>query len=99
MTSNPVAQSEAPVPRRHSGIALTPSQQKLLIEAATGCWCLPAFLELSAATGARRGELLALRWSDIQDGAVLIGEIPLADASRPRVQRHEKQEDEDHRPP
>ena len=72
MTSNPVAQSEAPVPRRHSGIALTPSQQKLLIEAATGCWCLPAFLELSAATGARRGELLALRWSDIQDGAVLI---------------------------
>jgi integrase len=72
VTSNPVAQSEAPVPRRHSGIALTPSQQKLLIEAATGCWCLPAFLELSAATGARRGELLALRWSDIQDGAVLI---------------------------
>lgn len=72
VTSNPVAQSEAPVPRRHSGTALTPSQQKLLIEAATGCWCLPAFLELSAATGARRGELLALRWSDIQDGAVLI---------------------------
>jgi integrase len=72
VTSNPVAQSEAPVPRRHSGTALTPSQQKLLIEAATGCWCLPVFLELSAATGARRGELLALRWSDIQDGAVLI---------------------------
>jgi integrase len=30
------------------------------------------FLELSAATGARRGELLALRWSDIQEGAVSI---------------------------
>ena len=72
VTSNPVAQSEPPVPRRHSGVALTPAQQRLLIEAATGCWCLPAFLELSAATGARRGELLALRWSDIQDGAVMI---------------------------
>ncbi len=37
-------------------------------------WLLvpPAFLELSAATGARRGEVLALRWSDIQDGAVSI---------------------------
>jgi len=72
VTSNPVAQSEPPVPRRHSGAALTPAQQKLLIDAATGCWCLQAFLELSAATGARRGELLALRWSDIQDGAVAI---------------------------
>jgi len=39
-SSNPVAQSAPPVPRRHSGTALTPSQQKLLIEAATGCWCL-----------------------------------------------------------
>ena len=72
VTSNPVAQSEPPVPRRHSGMALTPAQQKLLIEAATGCWCLPAFLELSAATGARRGELLALRWADVRDGAVAI---------------------------
>ena len=72
VTSNPVAQSEPPVPRRRKGVALTPAQQKLLIEAATGCWCLPSFLELSAATGARRGELLALRWSDIQDGAVVI---------------------------
>jgi integrase len=72
VTANPVVQSEPPVPRRHKGMALTPGQQKLLIEAATGCWCLPVFLELSAATGARRGEVLSLRWSDIQDGAVLI---------------------------
>jgi integrase len=72
VASNPVAQSEPPVPKRRSGAALSPSQQKLLIDSATGCWCLPAFLELSAATGARRGEVLALRWSDIQDGAVSI---------------------------
>jgi integrase len=73
VTSNPVVQSEPPVPRRHAGSALTPAQQKLLFDAATGCWCLSAFLELSAATGARRGEVLALRWSDLDDGAVVIG--------------------------
>lgn len=71
-SSNPVTQSEPPVPKRRNGVALSPSQQKLLIDSATGCWCLSAFLELSAATGARRGEVLALRWSDIQDGAVSI---------------------------
>jgi integrase len=72
VTSNPVTQSEPPVPARHVGTALTPAQLKLLIDAASGCWCLPAFLELSAATGARRGEVLALRWADIQDDAVMI---------------------------
>lgn len=60
------------MPRRHAGTALTPAQLRLLIDAASGCWCLPAFLELSAATGARRGEVLALRWSDVQDGVVII---------------------------
>src|SRR5690349_12857983 len=40
VTSNPVAQSEPPVPRRHAGTALTPAQLKLLIDAASGCWCL-----------------------------------------------------------
>jgi integrase len=72
VSMNPVAPSEPPVPKRRNGTALTPSQQKLLIESATGCWCLSPFLELSAATGARRGEVLALRWSDLQDGAVSI---------------------------
>ena len=73
VTANPVVQSEPPVPKRHQGSALTPAQQKLLFDAASGCWCLSAFLELSAATGARRGEVLALRWADVDDGAVLIG--------------------------
>jgi integrase len=73
VTTNPVVQSEPPIPKRHQGSALTPAQQKLLFDAATGCWCLSAFLELSAATGARRGEVLALRWGDVDDGAVLIG--------------------------
>lgn len=56
------------MPKKHKGTALTPTQQDLLIRSATSPWCLPAFLELSAATGARRGEVLALRWSDIENG-------------------------------
>jgi len=37
----------------------------LVFTSATGPWCLGTFLEFCAATGARRGEVLALRWSDI----------------------------------
>jgi integrase len=72
VTNNPVSRSEPPVPKKRRGIALTPVQQTLIYESASGPWCLPAFLEISAATGARRGEVLALRWSDIQDGRVVI---------------------------
>jgi integrase len=33
---------------------------------------MATFLEVAAATGARRGEVLALRWSDIQEGRAII---------------------------
>lgn len=72
ITRNPVSDSEPPVAKKHYGIALTPAQQHLLIKSATSPWCLPIFLEMSAATGARRGEVLALRWSDIQYGRAII---------------------------
>ncbi len=42
------------------------------MEAASGPWCMRSYLEIAAATGCRRGELLALRWSDIQDGRLMI---------------------------
>lgn len=47
-------------------MALLPSEQDHLIEYAGGPWCLPVILEMSCATGARRGEILALRWCDIE---------------------------------
>ena len=72
VTANPVTNSEPPVPKKHHGMALLPTEQMLLIESASGPWCLPMFLELSAATGARRGEVLALRWSDIDGCDVVI---------------------------
>lgn len=63
--SNPVTQSEPPIPAKRRGIALVPSQQDLMRESASGPWCLPEFLELAAASGCRRGEVLALRWTDL----------------------------------
>jgi integrase len=72
VTANPVTASEPPVPKKHRGIALTPAQQRLICETASGPWCLATFLEMCAGTGARRGEVLALRWADIQDGRVVI---------------------------
>lgn len=72
VTINPVPASEPPIPRKRRGIAFTKAQQDMLIGAATSPWCLGTFLEVSAGIGARRGEVLALRWSDINDGRAFI---------------------------
>lgn len=69
---NPVKNSEPPKIDKIPAIALTPAQQRLVIDASSGPWCLRSLLEMSAATGCRRGELLALRWSDIVDDSLLI---------------------------
>jgi integrase len=44
----------------------------MLLESASGPWCMQTYLQVDAATGCRRGELLALRWSDIVDGRAMI---------------------------
>jgi integrase len=72
LTVNPVTNSEPPNPERRRRPALTTVQQDLLIESATGPWCIQTYLEIEAALGARRGEVLALRWPDIEDGRVTI---------------------------
>lgn len=70
--SNPCTFSELPKVPKRKGVALTTAQQDLLMQAASGPWCISTFLEIDAATGARRGEVLALRWSDIENGRVTI---------------------------
>jgi integrase len=72
VTTNPVTHSDLPTAQRKEGIALTPSQQTLLLEAAEAHWALPIILHLCAATGARRGEIMALRWADIQNGRAVV---------------------------
>ncbi|MCC6366888.1 MAG: site-specific integrase [Bryobacterales bacterium] len=69
---NPVEHSEPPIPEKRKGAALTVAQQDTLITAASGPWCMSMILEVDAALGARRGEVLALRWSDIVDGRAVI---------------------------
>jgi integrase len=71
-TTNPVTHSDLPKVRKRIGMALLPSEQDRLTQCATGPWCLPAFLDVAAATGARRGEVLALRWSDLRGMIVFI---------------------------
>ncbi len=73
VTTNPVTNSEPPVPRKREGKALLPSEQMLLINSANGPWCMRRLLQLLAATGARRGEALALRWADIDGRDLVIG--------------------------
>jgi integrase len=70
--SNPVPASDPPVAKRREASVLMPSQQRLVIDAAMSTWGMSAFLELDAALGARRGELLALRWSDFAGESVSI---------------------------
>jgi integrase len=69
---NPATHSEPPVPQRRPGVAFTTAQQDTVIAAASGPWCMSALLAVDAALGARRGELLALRWQDIVDGKAII---------------------------
>ena len=72
LTTNPVTNSKPPRVRKARAVALPTAQQDTLLEAASGPWCIRPLLELDAATGARRGEVLALRWSDIVGGCAVI---------------------------
>ena len=72
LNANPVSASEPPVPKKRKGIGLTVAQTDMLIEASTGPWCIALFLEMAVGLGARRGEVLALRWADVVDGRALI---------------------------
>ena len=72
VTANPVTHSDLPRVKKRIGMALLPAEQDRLIQHAQGPWCLPAFLEMCASLGARRGEVLALRWSDIKGTDIFI---------------------------
>jgi len=74
-TTNPVTNSEPPVPKKHRAVALTAEQQATALngaESVASPWCFGMFLKMAAGTGARRGEVLALRRSDIVDGRAFI---------------------------
>ena len=61
---NPATLVEAPRPDRQEMRVLTPSEAQKLIESLRGD-PLMALYYMALATGCRRGELIALRWSDV----------------------------------
>jgi integrase len=72
-TSNPALASILPrAEPKKEALALSPIHLDLVLNASTH-WALPVFLDVCADLGARRGEVLALRWSDSAEGIVRIG--------------------------
>jgi len=64
LAANPAAGVQAPRPKRSQRLAVDPELAQRLLEATVGTtYELPCALAL--ATGMRRGEILALRWSDV----------------------------------
>jgi integrase len=73
VSMNPVTASTRPRGgSSRPGIALSPEQHRLMVEAC-GHWVVGDILEVSAGLGARRGEVLALRWRDIRGDEAVIG--------------------------
>ncbi|MCX6625080.1 MAG: site-specific integrase [Acidobacteria bacterium] len=61
---NPMARVELPTVQKKDAASLSPDQMQKLRETCRGDWTF-ALVELALAIGARRGELLALTWDDI----------------------------------
>jgi integrase len=64
LTANPATGAQPPRPRRAQPVSVSPELLDRLVQAATGT-PLELPVAIAAATGMRRGEILALRWSDI----------------------------------
>jgi integrase len=87
-TFNPVTNSEPPIPKKNKKLALTVTEHDALLASARAPWWLASFNEILAALGARRGEDLALRWSDIDP----MGRVTIA-RSLSQTSRQEISED------
>jgi integrase len=61
---NPMLKVELPKPERADARSLKSDEVRRLRDICRGDWTF-TFVEISLATGARRGELLALEWPDI----------------------------------
>jgi integrase len=61
---NPLLRVELPKVEHTEARALAPAEMQRLRDACRGDWTF-TFVEIALATGCRRGELLALQWSDV----------------------------------
>lgn len=71
---NPMLRVELPAAKQKDARSLTPDEIRALRETSRGDWTF-ALVELALAVGARRGELLALEWTDLDwvSGTLTIG--------------------------
>jgi integrase len=65
LTTNPVADVDAPVPERRDPVSVSPEQFAKLLKECGEDDMLRLFARAAAATGARTQELLHLRWEDV----------------------------------
>src|ERR1700687_1100781 len=54
VATNPVTNSEPPRVKKHLAIALTSAQQAMVLESASGPWCMRTYLEVAVAPGRGR---------------------------------------------
>ena len=69
LTTNPASAASPPRPKRHTIVLPEAADiSRLMVAAKAVNPGLPVFFRVAATTGARRGELCALRWNDIDLG-------------------------------
>ena len=72
VTQNPVQYSQLPKIRKRRAVTVASVDLDLVLASDGSFWCRSQYLAAADALGARRGELLALRWSDWRAGRFLI---------------------------
>lgn len=72
VSANPVTLSQRPKVRKRRVMTVASPDLDLILAADGSFWCRPQYLAAADALGSRRGELLALRWSDWRNGRFLI---------------------------
>ena len=72
VTENPVKYSNRPKVRKRRAVTVASLDLDLVLTADGSFWCRPEYLAAADALGSRRGEILALRWSDLRNGRFFI---------------------------
>lgn len=72
VSENPVTLSQRPKVRKRRAVTVASPDLDLVLAADGSFWCRSQYLATADALGSRRGELLALRWGDWQNGRFFI---------------------------
>ncbi len=93
LSTNPAANATQPRSTQHDAVLPSPADVLHLVETSAKVnWALPYFLRLAAVTGARRGELCALRWKhvDHEHRELTISRAIVQLATKPLIEKDTK---------